>query len=131
MGKYVLSSYVLNSARNSTNCSHWIDAAAILKIAASSFIYFRNNSFSVHTTVITARKAIRYKTQLFQYRSGAPTQKLCRNRRFVCEQKVRIRHGLPGTDTKAIRYRHLAHDVKTVDLEDNFKVPTFNRANNQ
>ena len=26
--------------------------------------------------------------------------------------------------------RHLAHDDKTVDLEDNFKTPTFNRANN-
>ena len=26
-------------------------------------------------------------------------------------------------------YRPLAHDVKTVDLEDNFKVPTFKRVN--
>ena len=30
-----------------------------------------------------------------------------------------------------ITYRSLAHDVKTVNLEDNFKLPTFDRAKNK
>ena len=69
---------------------------AILKIVASSFIHFWNDSDFVHTTVETSRKAIQYKMYLFQYCSGAPTQKLCVNRKPNW-------YGLHGV-TKAIQY---------------------------
>ena len=59
--------------------------AAILKIAASSFIYFRNDSD--HTTVANGTKSYPIQDVTLFRHSGAPTQKLYRNRRFVFEQK--------------------------------------------
>ena len=80
---------------------------AIFKIAACSFIYFRNDS--VHTTVETAQTAIRDKTSTTAIRdqteavrsSAAPAQKSRRNKRLICEQKAYIRL---CAGTKLIRF---------------------------
>ena len=67
--------------------------AAILKIAAFSFIYFWNDSNSVQTTVKTARKAIRNKIFHFQNRNDATVTILQQESSVICVNKGPISYG--------------------------------------
>ena len=61
--------------------------AAILKIAAFSFMYFRNDSNSVQTTVEIARKATRNKIFHFQNRDDATVTILRQESSVICVKK--------------------------------------------